>query len=61
MFKLSCVIKTILPGMVLIAAAFVAGLQKDPFLGLMSFLCFFVIGVTVIIEGCRRSGKNTKG
>jgi hypothetical protein len=44
----------------LIGLGFFAGLTKDPFLGMLGFLSFFVIGVTVIAEGFRRS-RSKKG
>jgi hypothetical protein len=43
-----------LPGIGLILMAFYAGAQKNPTLGLFAFLCFFVMGVTLIIEGFRK-------
>ncbi len=43
-----------LPGIALIAMAFFAGAQKNPTLGLFAFLSFFVVGVTLIIEGFRK-------
>lgn len=46
--------KYFLPGIGLIAMAFYAGAQKNPTLGLFAFLCFFVMGVTLIIEGFRK-------
>ena len=44
-------------GVLLIVLAFVAGAQKNPTLGLLGFLCFFVTGVTLIIEGLKRKKK----
>ncbi|MCM8775218.1 MAG: hypothetical protein NC930_02530 [Candidatus Omnitrophica bacterium] len=43
-----------LPGLFLILLAFLAGLQRNPFLGLLGFLPFFVIGMTLLIEGLRK-------
>ncbi len=43
-----------LPGLGLIALAFFAGAQKNPTLGLFAFLSFFVVGVTLIVEGFRK-------
>ena len=47
-------LKYFLPGLVLIALGFYAGAQKNPTLGLFAFLCFFVMGVTLIVEGWRK-------
>ncbi len=47
----------LLPGLGMIVLAFFAGAQKNAALGLSGFLCFFVIGVTLIIEGWRRRKK----
>jgi len=43
-----------LPGCGMIVLAFFAGGQKNLTLGLLSFLCFFVVGVALIIEGRKR-------
>lgn len=47
-------LKYFLPGLVLIALGFYAGAQKNPTLGLFAFLCFFVMGVTLIVEGWKK-------
>ncbi len=39
----------------MIVLAFIAGAQRNPAFGMMSFLCFFVLGVVLIIEGRKRS------
>jgi hypothetical protein len=46
--------KLVFFGIGLIALAFFAGAQKNPTLGLIGFLCFFVTGVTLIVEGIRK-------
>jgi hypothetical protein len=48
-----------LPGAGLIVLGFFAALQQNIFLGLLSFLAFFVIGVTLIVEGFKKkNGSN---
>ncbi len=44
----------IILGLLVVLIAFFAGLQKNIFLGMLGFLSFFVIGVTLIIEGFKR-------
>ena len=44
----------LLLGIFLILLAFFAGAQKNPVFGLFGFLSFFVLGVTLVIEGFRR-------
>jgi hypothetical protein len=56
-FMMWYIIGYLLPGAGMIVLAFVAGSQKNPALGLLSFLCFFVIGVTLVLEGWRRVKK----
>lgn len=52
--------KYLLPGLGLILLAFFAGSVSQPFLGLLGFLCFFTVGVTLIIEGRKRSDMKKK-
>jgi len=47
-------LKYLLPGLGLILLALFAGSVKNPVLGLLGFLSFFVVGVTLIIEGWRK-------
>ena len=49
--------KRIVIGLILIALAFFTGAQKDAFLGLLGFLGFFTIGITLVIEGFRKRSK----
>lgn len=41
----------LLPGILLVLMAFWAGSQKNPTMGLFSFLPFFVTGVLIILRG----------
>ena len=43
----------------MIVFAFFAGAQKNPALGLMSFLCFFVMGAALMIEGVKKFRKKS--
>lgn len=47
------IFQSLLPGFLLIILAFVSGFHKQPLFALAGFLSFFVIGVTVIIEGSK--------
>jgi hypothetical protein len=44
-----------LPGVGLIVMGFWAGTLKSPVFSLLGFLSFFVLGVTLIIEGKKKS------
>ncbi len=52
------IIGYLISGALMVALGFCVALQKDPFLGLVGFLSFFVVGVTLIVEGLKRRGKN---
>lgn len=44
-----------LPGLVLIGLAFFVGSQPSMIFGFLSFLCLFVMGVVLIVEGKKKS------
>ncbi len=45
------ILNSFLPGVALIVLAFYTGTQKQPLFALAGFLSFFVMGITLIIEG----------
>ncbi|OGX05154.1 MAG: hypothetical protein A3G87_01060 [Omnitrophica bacterium RIFCSPLOWO2_12_FULL_50_11] len=47
-------IQYFLPGLLLIGLAVFAGTHPNVFFGLLGFLCFFTVGVALMIEGWRR-------
>jgi hypothetical protein len=47
--------KYLLPGLVLIGCAFWAGTLQNLIFALVGFISFFVIGVTLIIEGWKQT------
>ena len=49
--------KSIAIGMLLIVLAFVAGAQKNALFGLLGFLAFFTVGVTVLVEDWKKRRK----
>ncbi|HOW87763.1 MAG TPA: hypothetical protein PKV84_03810 [Candidatus Omnitrophota bacterium] len=51
--------KYFLPGAVLVGCAFWAGTLPSPVFALAGFLSFFVIGVTLIVEGRKKSRQQT--
>ena len=51
-------LKFILPGIGLILAGFIISTPMHIFWGTLSFVCFFVMGVTLIAEGLKRRKKN---
>ena len=48
----------LIPGAFCIGLAFFAGAQRNVFLGLIGFLSFFVVGVTLVVEGFKSRKKN---
>ena len=48
------ILQSLLPGILFILAAFWAGSQGNMIFSLLGFLSFFVIGVTLIIEGAKK-------
>ena len=55
----SYITKFVIPGVLCIGLAFLAGSQKNYWIGLFGFLPFFVIGVALIIEGYRKMKKKS--
>jgi len=53
-------LKWFLPGAVFILLAFWAGTMKSMTLAFIGFLSFFLIGVTLIIEGRKRKASEPK-
>ncbi len=51
------VVKYVLAGLGLIGLGFYAGSQKNVVIGLGAFLAFFVTGVTLIVEGIRKTRR----
>jgi len=49
-----------IPGLLLIGLAFYAGSHRNVVIGMFGFLAFFVIGVTLIVEGNKRKSKPKK-
>ncbi len=47
-------LQSFLPGVLLLLLAFFAGTHSHVVLGMFGFLCFFVMGVTVIVEGWKK-------
>ena len=50
-------LKWFLPGIVFILLAFWAGTLQSAAFAFIGFLSFFVIGVTLIVEGAKKSKK----
>lgn len=50
----------LLPGILLVLTAFWAGSQKNPTMGLFSFLPFFVMGVLIILRGIEELKTGSK-
>ena len=48
-------------GFLLIVLAFWAGTQPNALLGLLGFLGFFVVGVTLIVEGFKKKRSGNQG
>ena len=46
--------KNLIPGILMIVLAFLVGAHKNAAFGLFGFLCFFVVGVTLIIESRKK-------
>lgn len=47
----------VVPGVLLILLAFLAGAQRDVIWGLFAFLPFFTVGVILIIEGWKKTRR----
>lgn len=51
----------VLPALGLLILAFVTGSHANPLFGLIGFVCFFTLAVTLVVEGWKRHRRRGKG